>query len=181
MKTTYTATTTVYVTNKRGDVKVIKEGTTLNSKEWSKLPSDNARSKFLAAFAAKTERKPSVTRVYKRQILDRVERPADTLTDRAFAAKELGKIASNASYFFTQLLDLENALLKRVPAGELIFNGGNSSARRALQVVETNAAIYDDGVARTVNAQVIRLEEGFAVVQYGASAINLKDGRTLLA
>ena len=128
-----------------------------------------------------TTRQPKVKRVYKRQILDKVQRPEDTLTDRAFAAQQLGKIASTGSYFFAHLLDLENALLKRVPAGELIFNGGNSSARRALQVVETNAAIYDDGVARTSNVQVIRLESGFAVVQYGTSVANLKDGRALLA
>jgi hypothetical protein len=28
---------------------------------------------------------------------------------------------------------------------------------------------------------VLRLEEGFAVVQYGASVTNLKDGRALIA
>jgi hypothetical protein len=137
--------------------------------------------RFSGAKKEAAARKPRVKRVYKRQILDKVQRPEDTLTDRAFAAQQLGLIAASGSFFFTQLLDLENALLKRVPAGELIFNGGNSSARRALQVVETNAAIYDDGVARRSNVQVIRLEEGFAVAQYGSSATNLKDGRALLA
>lgn len=137
--------------------------------------------RFSSGKKEKNSRKPRVTRVYKRQILDRVQRSSDTLTDRAFAAQELGRIASEGSFFFSQLQDLEKALIKRVPAGQLIFNGGHSSARRALQVVETNAAIYDDGIARSVNAQVIRLEGGFAVVQYGASCSNLKDGRALLA
>jgi hypothetical protein len=137
--------------------------------------------RFTGGKKESVKRQPKVKRVYKRQILDKVQRPEDTLTDRAFAAQQLGLIAASGSFFFSHLLDLENALLKRVPAGELIFNGGNSSARRALQVVETNAAIYDDSVARRSNVQVIRLNEGFAVVQYGASATNLKDGRALLA
>jgi hypothetical protein len=48
MKTTYVATSTVYVTDKRGNVKVLKEGTAISAKDWEKLPSSTARAKFTA-------------------------------------------------------------------------------------------------------------------------------------
>jgi len=46
MKSTYVATSTVYVTDKNGNVKVLKPGTALSPKDWNKISSDTARAKF---------------------------------------------------------------------------------------------------------------------------------------